>query len=78
MADRKPRRSIEELIADCDRRIAKHEAEIENIKIYRESLMNPRPRKSSVKSQIKAILTKANESGMSPDEIAKKLGIKSE
>ena len=78
MAQTRKIRPAEERIAELERKIetlkgqiAKHEAKIEAIR-------NPKPRTGRRRSAIKAVLEKAKESGMTPEEIAKKLGIKIE
>jgi len=69
---RNPKRTKEEIIAEFDAKIAYHEKCIENLKAKKEEFLNPKP---NPKKQIRAIFAKAEEQGLSPEEIAKKLGI---
>lgn len=76
MADRKRpiRRSTEERIAEIDAKIASHEKSIESLKAKKEAILNPKPRISK-STQIKNVISKAKESGMSIEEISERLGI---
>ena len=70
--NRKPNRTKEQIISEYDAKIAYHEKCITNLKGKIEEVKNPT---ANPKKQIKAIFAKAEENGMSPEEIAKKLGI---
>lgn len=76
MAERKSpvRRSAEERIAEIDKKIAAHEANIATLKKKKEAILNPKPRRSKA-AGMKALITKAKESGMTNEQIAEKLGI---
>ena len=70
--NRKPNRTKEQIISEFDAKIAYHEKCIANLKGKIEEVKNPA---ANPKKQIKAIFAKAEENGMSPEEIAAKLGI---
>lgn len=70
---RQPNRSKEAIIKEIDKKIAYHEKCIETLKAKKEETLNP---KMTAKQQLKAVLAKAEEQGISPEEIAKKLGVK--
>ena len=70
--NRKPNRTKEQIISEFDAKIAYHEKCIESLKVKKEEVLNP---KVTPKQQIKAIFAKAEEQGLSPEEIAAKLGI---
>ena len=70
--NRKPNRTKEQIIAEFDSKIAYHEKCIESLKAKKEEVLNP---PVTPKQQLKAVLAKAEENGLSPEEIAKKLGI---
>ena len=69
---RKANRTKEQIIKEFDDKIAYHEKCIESLKAKKEEVLTP---KVSPKQQLKAVLAKAEESGLSPEDIAKKLGI---
>lgn len=66
-------RSKEERLNEIDAKIKKHEADIEKLKLKRDNILNPKPRKS--RTGMKTIIDKAKEQGMTAEEIAEKLGI---
>ena len=70
--NRKPNRTKEQIIDEFDSKIAYHEKCIESLKAKREEVLNP---PVTPKQQLKAIFAKAEEQGLSPEDIAKKLGI---
>ena len=70
--NRKHNRTKEQIIKEFDDKIAYHEKCIKSLKAKKEEVLNP---KVSPKQQLKAVLAKAEESGLSPEDIAKKLGI---
>jgi len=70
--NRKPNRTKEQIINEFDAKIAYHEKCIESLKAKKEEVLNP---PVTPKQQIKAIFAKAEEQGLSPEDIAKKLGI---
>ena len=69
---RKPNRTKEQIVAEFDSKIAYHEKCIESLKTKKEEFLNP---PVTPKQQLKAIFAKAEEQGLSPEDIAKKLGI---
>ena len=69
---RKANRSKEDIIAEYEQKIKYHQDCIESLKAKIEDVKNP---KVSPKQQLKAVLAKAEENGLSPEDIAKKLGI---
>lgn len=76
------RRSAEERIAEIDAKIAgcktaiaKQEEKISVLEQKKQAILNPVPRISKA-GQLKELMNKAKESGMTNEEIAEKLGIK--
>lgn len=57
----------EERIALIDQKIEKKKAEIASLEAQRKKILNP--------ISMRAVLTKAKEAGLSPEEVAEKLGI---
>lgn len=57
----------EERIEWIERKIAKKKAEIERLEAQKQKLLHP--------ISMRAVLTKAKEAGISPEEVAEKLGI---
>ncbi|MDO4481741.1 MAG: hypothetical protein Q4C14_03305 [Bacillota bacterium] len=75
MADtknRKPNRTKEQIISEFDSKIAYHEKCIASLKVKKEEVLNP---PVTPKQQLKSIMAKAEEQGITPEQIAKKLGI---
>lgn len=68
------RRSAEERIAEIDKKIAAHKASIAVLEEKKKAILNPKPRITKA-AKMKAIIEGAKKSGMSPEEIAEKLGI---
>lgn len=68
------RRSSEERIAEIDAKISTHKATIAKLEAKKESILHPKARISK-SAQMKALLNKAKENGMTNEEIAEKLGI---
>lgn len=75
------RRSAEERVAEIDSKIAickatiaKQEEKIVALEAKKQSILNPVPRVSKA-GQLKELLNKVKESGMTNEEIAAKLGI---
>ena len=69
---RKPNKTKEQIIAELESKIAYHQTCIDNLKVKIEEVKNPKP---NPKKQLKAIFAKAEEQGLSPEEIAERLGI---
>lgn len=70
--NRRPNRTKEQIISEFDAKIAYHEKCIESLKAKKEEVLNP---PITPKQQLKAIFAQAEEKGLTPEEIAKKLGI---
>jgi cell division protein FtsL len=60
-------RNTEERIALINEKIAKKQSEIEALEAQKQKLLHP--------VTMKTVMAKAKESGLSPEEIAEKLGI---
>ena len=69
---RKANRTKEQIIKEFDDKIAYHEKCIESLKVKKEEVLNP---PITPKQQLKSIMAKAEEQGITPEQIAKKLGI---
>ena len=61
------KRTVEERVAILDAKIAKKQEEINNLEAQRQKLLHP--------INMKTVMAKAKESGMTPEEIAEKLGL---
>ena len=70
--NRKPNRTKEQIIKEFDDKIAYHEKCIESLKVKKEEVLNP---PVTPKQQLKEIMAKAEENGLTPEQIAEKLGI---
>ena len=62
-----PRRTKEERISLIEEKIAKKQRELEALEVQKQKLLHP--------ISMRALLTKAKEAGLSPEEIAEKLGL---
>lgn len=60
-------KSVEERIALIDDKIAKRKTEIEALEAQKQKLLHP--------VNMKTVMAKAKEAGLSPEEIAEKLGL---
>ncbi len=60
-------RTVEERIAIIDEKISKKKAEIEALETQKQKLLHP--------VTMKTVMEKAKASGLSPEEIAEKLGL---
>ena len=60
-------RTVEERIAIIDEKISKKKAEIKALETQKQKLLHP--------VTMKTVMEKANASGLSPEEIAEKLGL---
>ena len=67
-------RSKEERIAEIEQKIETHRANIAVLEGKKAAILNPAPRRKRV--GVGTVLKAAKESGMTPEEIANKLGIK--
>lgn len=63
-------RSIEERVAIIDEKIAKKKEELSKLEAQKKRLLHP--------VTMKTVITKAKDAGMSPEEVAEKLGIELE
>lgn len=61
------RRTTEERVAAIDEKIAKKQAEIDALEAQKKKLLNP--------VTMKTVMAKAKESGLTPEQIAEKLGL---
>lgn len=61
------KKTVEERVAILDAKIAKKREEINNLEAQRQKLLHP--------INMKTVMAKAKESGMTPEEIAEKLGL---
>lgn len=61
------RRSVEDRVALIDEKIAKKQAEIEALEAQKNKLLHP--------VTMKSVMDKAKAAGLTPEEIAEKLGI---
>ena len=74
MAERKTR-TKEERIAEIDKKIEAHKKSISALEAKKEAILNPKPRTRKTKS-FNAVIAKAKEAGLTPEQIAEKLGVK--
>ena len=61
------RKTVEERVALLDQKIEKKKAEIDALEAQKQKLLHP--------VSIKTVMAKAKEAGLTPEEIAEKLGI---
>ena len=61
------RKTIDERIALIDEKIAKRKAEIESLESQKNKLLHP--------VNMKTVMAKAKEAGLTPEEVAEKLGL---
>ena len=61
------KKTVEERVAILDAKIAKKQEEINNLEAQRQKLLHP--------IHMMTVMAKAKESGMTPEEIAEKLGL---
>lgn len=61
------RKSVDERVALIEQKIEKKKAEIDELEAQKQKLLHP--------ISMRAVLTKAKEAGLSPMEVAEKLGI---
>ena len=62
------RRTVDERVTAIDEKIKKKQEEIAELEAQKERLLHP--------VSMRAVLTKAKEAGLTPEEVAEKLGIK--
>lgn len=61
------RKTVDERVALIEQKITKKKAEIDELEAQKQKLLHP--------ISMRAVLTKAKEAGLSPMEVAEKLGI---
>ena len=61
------KKTVDERVAILDAKIAKKQEEINNLEAQKQKLLHP--------INMKTVMAKAKESGMTPEEIAEKLGL---
>ena len=61
------RKTVEERVALLDQKIEKKKAEIDALEAQKQKLLHP--------VSIKTVMAKAKEAGLTPEEIAEKLGL---
>lgn len=61
------RKTVDERVALIEQKIAKKKAEIDELEAQKQKLLHP--------ISMRAVLTKAKEAGLTPLEVAEKLGI---
>lgn len=69
---RTPSKKPEEVIQEYDKKIAFHQDCIAKLEAKKQAALNPPKSKNA---QLKALLQKAQESGLSIEELAEKLGV---
>ncbi|MBR3792233.1 MAG: hypothetical protein IKK18_05990 [Clostridia bacterium] len=67
--------AIEKIKADAAAKIAHHESILKKWEDKKEAVLNPKPRTYARKKGMKSVMDKAKELGMTPEEVAEKLGI---
>ena len=72
--DKRVRRSVEERVAELDAKITAHKDAIAKLEAKKHDLLNPKPRLTKAQ-KMKLLIDKAGEKGLSPEDIAEKLGI---
>jgi len=70
------RRSKEEIVAEIDAKIAYHKERISSLEEKKERTLNPKTRKKVL--TIKKVIDFAKSEGMTPEELARKLGLEIE
>ncbi len=60
-------RTVDERVAQLDQKIEKKKAELDALEAQKQKLLHP--------VNMKIVMAKAKEAGLSPEEIAKKLGL---
>jgi len=74
MAGKRTKRTKEEMVADVEKKIEGHKAAIAKLEQRKHDILNPKPRISK-QAAMKQVLEKAKKAGMTPEEIAEKLGL---
>lgn len=72
MAEKKSRKTKDDVLKEIDAKIEYHERCIVNLKQKKEDILNPKVSKTA---QAKLLLEKVEEQGLDLAEVAKKLGI---
>lgn len=69
------RRSPEEIAAEIDVKIAAHKDAIKKLEQRKAEVLAPKKPRMTKAQKLKRVMDKAKEAGMSPEEIAEKLGV---
>ena len=69
------RRSPEEIAADIDVKIAAHKDAIKKLEQRKAEVLAPKKPRMTKAQKMKMVIDKAKQAGMSPEEIAEKLGV---
>ena len=69
------RRSPEEIAAEIDVKIAAHKDAIKKLEQRKAEVLAPKKPRMSKAQKMKMVIDKAKQAGMSPEEIAEKLGV---
>lgn len=70
---KRTRRTREEIVSDIDKKISYHKEKIVSLELKKENVLNPKTRKKSL--TVKRVLEIAKSEGMTPEDIAEKLGL---
>ena len=66
---------IKEQIKGLEAKIKMHQSHIKSLNKKKDKALNPTPKSRSRKRGVNAVIAKAKEQGMTPQEMAEKLGI---
>lgn len=69
------RRSPEEIAAEIDDKIAAHKDAIKKLEQRKAEVLAPKKPRMTKAQKMKVVIDKAKAAGMSPEEIAEKLGV---
>ena len=70
---KRTRRTREEIVSDIDKKISYHKEKIVALELKKENVLNPKTRKKSL--TVKRVLEIAKSEGMTPEDIAERLGL---
>jgi len=69
------RRSPEEIVAEIDVKITAHKDAIKKLEQRKAEVLAPKKPRMTKAQKMKMVIEKAKQAGMSPEEIAEKLGV---
>lgn len=69
------RRSPEEIVAEIDDKIVAHKDAIKKLEQRKAEVLAPKKPRMTKAQKMKVVIDKAKAAGMSPEEIAEKLGV---